>query len=61
MGDAQSVVVPDGTLMIANCCSFPFFAALFDEKDTDLDYDRRQPTRLLRRGQDGRYFPMERY
>jgi hypothetical protein len=32
LGDAESVVLPDGTFMMANCCSFPFFAALFDEK-----------------------------
>jgi hypothetical protein len=32
MGDAESVVLPDGTFMLANCCSFPFFAATLDPK-----------------------------
>jgi hypothetical protein len=32
MGDAQSVVLPDGTFMLANCCSFPPSAALLDPK-----------------------------
>jgi hypothetical protein len=32
MGDAESVVLPDGTFMVANCCSFPFLAALLDAK-----------------------------
>jgi hypothetical protein len=32
IGDAESVVLPNGTFMMANCCSFPFLAALFDEK-----------------------------
>ena len=27
MGDAESVVLADGTFMVANCCSFPFLAA----------------------------------
>src|SRR5579863_3694773 len=30
MGDAESVVLRDGTFMVANCCSFPFLAALLD-------------------------------
>lgn len=33
MGDAESVILEDGTFMLANCCSFPFFAALLDEKN----------------------------
>jgi hypothetical protein len=32
LGDAESVVLPDGTFMVANCCSFPFQAALLDAK-----------------------------
>ncbi len=32
LGDAESVVLPDGTFMVANCCSFPFLAALLDAK-----------------------------
>jgi hypothetical protein len=32
LGDAQSVVLPDGTFMVANCCAFPFTAALLDAK-----------------------------
>jgi hypothetical protein len=32
VGDAQSVVLPDGTFMVANCCAFPFTAALLDAK-----------------------------
>ena len=32
IGDAESVVLPDGTFMVANCCSFPFLAALLNEK-----------------------------
>lgn len=30
MGDAESVVLADGTFMVANCCSFPPTAALLD-------------------------------
>ncbi len=30
IGDAESVILPDGTFMLANCCSFPPVAALFD-------------------------------
>jgi len=33
MGDAESVVLADGTFMVANCCAFPFTAALLDEKN----------------------------
>jgi hypothetical protein len=32
LGDAESVVLPDGTFMVANCCAFPFTAALLDAK-----------------------------
>ena len=32
MGDAESVVLADGTFMVANCCSFPSLAALLDGK-----------------------------
>jgi hypothetical protein len=32
IGDAESVVLPDGRFMVANCCSFPFLAALLDPK-----------------------------
>ena len=32
IGDAESVVLSDGTFMVANCCAFPFTAALLDEK-----------------------------
>ena len=32
IGDAQSVVLADGTFMMANCCAYPFAAALFDAK-----------------------------
>lgn len=32
LGDAESVVLPNGTFMMANCCSFPFLAALLDAK-----------------------------
>jgi hypothetical protein len=31
IGDASSVVLPDGTFMLANCCDNPAQAALFDE------------------------------
>jgi len=31
IGDASSVVLPDGTFMLANCCDFPAQAALLDE------------------------------
>jgi hypothetical protein len=30
LGDAESVVLPNGTFMVANCCSFPPTAALLD-------------------------------
>jgi len=30
LGDAESVVLPNGTFMVANCCSFPPEAALLD-------------------------------
>ncbi|HEX8816335.1 MAG TPA: kelch repeat-containing protein, partial [Terriglobales bacterium] len=30
IGDAESVVLSDGTFMVANCCSFPYLAALLD-------------------------------
>ncbi len=32
LGDAESAVLPNGTFMIANCCSFPFLAAMLDAK-----------------------------
>jgi hypothetical protein len=32
IGDAQSVVLPDGTFMMANCCAFPFTVGLLDAK-----------------------------
>ena len=32
VGDAESVVLADGTFMVANCCSFPFLTALLDAK-----------------------------
>ena len=53
LGDAESVVLPDGTFMLANCCSFPFFAAMFDAKKSELDHHRSQQARLLRRGRMG--------
>jgi hypothetical protein len=31
IGDAASVVLPDGTFMLANCCDYPAQAALLDE------------------------------
>jgi hypothetical protein len=31
IGDASSVVLPNGTFMLANCCDFPAQAALLDE------------------------------
>lgn len=42
IGDAQSIVLPDGTYMLANCCDNPGFAALASISGTNVTWTKQE-------------------